>query len=253
MTSSWGTTETAPLATASHFLSDRSGVIGVPVPGSEVKLVPRDGKLEVRVRGPNVTPGYWKRADLTAASFDDDGFYCPGDAVRFADAGDAARGLIFDGRLAEDFKLATGTWVHVGGVRTGVLTAASQVLQDAVIVGENLPFIGVLAWLNLAGCQRLAGCDDAKLADLAGHLAIREHVRAAFAGWNAAHPASSERVARVLLLPDLPSIDANEITDKGYVNQRAAIACRRREIALLYADAPGPEVMTLETAGAPAA
>lgn len=248
MTSSWGMTETAPLVTACHFLTERSGMIGVPAPGAEVKLVPRAGKLEVRVRGPNVTPGYWKRADLTVAAFDDEGFYCPGDAVRFADPEDVAKGLMFDGRLAEDFKLATGTWVHVGGLRTGVLAAASPALQDAVIVGENLPFVGVLAWLNLAGCQRLAACDDG-LAELAKHPVIREHVRAAFVRWNAAHPGSSERLARVLLLPDLPSIDANEITDKGYVNQRAAIACRHREVALLYADAPGPEVIGLETAG----
>jgi feruloyl-CoA synthase len=246
MTSSWGMTETAPLVTASHFLTDRSGVIGVPAPGAELKLVPRDGKLEVRVRGPNVTPGYWKRDDLTAATFDDEGFYCPGDAVRFADADDPAKGLVFDGRLSEDFKLATGTWVHVGGLRTGVLAAASPALQDAVVVGENLPFIAVLAWLNLSGCQRLAGRDDAKLAELAALPLVREHVRAALTRWNAAHPGSSERIARVLLLPDLPSIDANEITDKGYVNQRAAIACRHREIALLYADAPGPQVIGLE-------
>jgi feruloyl-CoA synthase len=245
MTSSWGTTETAPLATAAHFQSDRSGIIGVPPPGVEVKLVPRDGKLEVRVRGPNVTPGYWKRADLTAAAFDEEGFYCPGDAVRFADAGDPAKGLIFDGRLAEDFKLATGTWVHVSRLRISVLAAASPALQDAVVGGENLPFIGVLAWLNLAGCLRLTGRDDASLAELASHPLVRDHVRAAFARWNAAHPGSSERIARVLLLPDLPSIDANEITDKGYVNQRAAIACRHREIALLYADMPGPEVIGL--------
>jgi feruloyl-CoA synthase len=250
MTSSWGTTETAPLCTASHFLTDQSGIIGVPVPGVEVKLVPRDGKLELRVRGPNVMKGYWKRDDLTAAAFDDEGFYCPGDAVRFADAGDIAKGLMFDGRLSEDFKLATGTWVHVGGLRVGVLAAASPALQDAVVGGENLPFIGVMAWLNLAGCQRLAGREDARLAELAGHPVIREHVRAALARWNAAHPGSSERIARVLLLPDLPSIDANEITDKGYVNQRAAIACRHREIALLYAGQPGPEVIGLETSAA---
>ncbi len=246
MTSSWGTTETAPLTLASHFLTDRSGIIGVPAPGAEVKLVPRAGKLEIRVRGPNVTPGYWKREDLTAAAFDDEGFYCPGDAVSFADADDAARGLVFDGRLAEDFKLATGTWVHVGGVLVGLLAAASPVLQDAVVAGENLPFIGVLAWLNLAGCQRLAGRDGAKLAELAGCPIIREHVRAALVRWNAEHPGLSERIARVLLLPDLPSIDANEITDKGYVNQRAAIARRHREIALLYADAPGADVIVLE-------
>jgi feruloyl-CoA synthase len=173
--------------------------------------------------------------------------------VRFADADDIAKGLMFDGRLAEDFKLATGTWVHVGGLRVGVLAAASPALQDAVIVGENLPSISVLAWLNLAGCQRLAGRDDAKLAELAAHPVIREHFRAALARWNAAHPGSSEHIVRALLLPDLPSIDANEITDKGYVNQRAAIACRHRDIGLLYADQPGPEVIALTTSAAPVA
>src|SRR5215470_19076083 len=231
MTSSWGTTETAPLATACHFLTERSGMIGVPAPGVEVKLVPSGSKLEARVRGPNVTPGYWKRPDLTATAFDEEGFYCPGDAVRFADADDVTRGLMFDGRLAEDFKLATGTWVHVGGLRVGVLAAASPVLQDAVVVGENLPFVGMLAWLNPAGCQRLVGRDDLSLAGLARHPVVRDHVRRAVAQWNEAHPGSSECVARLLLLPDMPSIDANEITDKGYVNQRAATACRAREVA----------------------
>ena len=245
LASSWGTTETAPLALASHILADRSGVIGVPAPGVEVKLVPDDGKLEVRVRGPNVTPGYWKQPDLTAAAFDEEGFYCPGDAVRFADAEDVAKGLMFDGRLTENFKLATGTWVHVGWLRVGLLAAASPALQDAVVVGENLPFVGVLAWLNLVGCQHLAGCDDASLAELAQHPVIRDHVRRALAQWNEAHPGSSERIGRVLLLPDVPSIDANEITDKGYINQRAASACRLHEIASLYAEIPGPEIIDI--------
>jgi feruloyl-CoA synthase len=247
--SSWGTTETAPLATACHSLTDRSGMIGVPAPGVEVKLVPGDGKLEVRVRGPNVTPGYWKRTDLTAAAFDEEGFYRPGDAVRFADADDVAKGLMFDGRLAEDFKLATGTWVHVGRLRVGLIAAASPALQDAIVVGENLPFIGLLAWLNPAGCQRLVGRDDAGLAELARHPVIRDYVRRAMAQWNEAHPGSSERIARVLLLPDQPSIDANEITDKGYVNQRAATACRAHEVALLYAEMPEPEVIGLAASG----
>ncbi len=243
LTSSWGATETSPLATASHFLTDRSGMIGVPAPGVEIKLVPRAGKLEIRVRGPNVTPGYWKRPDLTAAAFDEEGFYRPGDAVRFADPGDVTAGLVFDGRLAEDFKLATGTWVHVGTLRVGVLAAASPALQDAIVVGENLPFIAMLAWLNAAGCHRLIGRSDIGLAELAAHAAIRDHVRAAMMRWNMAHSGSSERISRVLLLPDLPSIDAGEITDKGYINQRAAIDRRRREIELLYADLPDAKII----------
>src|SRR5205823_6250857 len=141
MSSSWGTTETAPLATAAHYLLDRAGNIGVPAPGVEMKLVPSSGKLEIRVRGPNITPGYWKRPDLTAAAFDKEGFYIPGDAVRLADENDAARGVIFDGRLAEDFKLTTGTWVHVGALRVGVLTACSPVLQDAILAGADREFV----------------------------------------------------------------------------------------------------------------
>ena len=192
MSSSWGTTETAPLATAAHFLLDRAGNVGLPAPGVEMKLVPSGGKLEIRVRGPNITPGYWKRPDLTADAFDEEGFYKPGDAVRFADANDAARGIIFDGRLAEDFKLTTGTWVHVGGLRVGALAACSPVLQDAIVAGADREFIALLCWLNAAGCQKLIG-DDAPTAlpDLAQHPAVREHVRRALAQWNAAHPGSS--------------------------------------------------------------
>src|SRR5262249_25473429 len=153
---------------------------------------------------------------------------------------------MFDGRLTEDFKLATGIWVHVGGLRVGVLAAASPALLDAIVVGENLPFISLLAWLNPAGCSRLTGW-DASLAELARHPKVRDHLRSAMSRWNAAHPSSSERISRVLVLPDTPSIDANEITDKGYINQRAAAAFRHREIALLYAEVPGPEIIEVGT------
>ncbi len=251
MSSSWGTTETAPLATAAHYLLDRAGNIGVPIPGVELKLVPGGGKLEVRVRGPNVTPGYWKRPDLTAAAFDAEGFYLPGDAVRFADESDPARGIVFDGRLAEDFKLTTGTWVHVGGLRVGVLAACSPVLQDAIVAGADREFIALLCWLNAAGCQKLVGADLAKesapsaLPDLARHPAVREHVRRSLAQWNATHPGTSERIARALLLPDAPSIDANEITDKGYINQRLALERRAAEVARLFAAQPDSDVITI--------
>jgi len=251
MSSSWGTTETAPLATAAHFLLDRAGNVGLPVPGVEMKLVPGGGKLELRVRGPNITPGYWKRPDLTAAAFDDEGFYKPGDAVRFADENDAAKGVMFDGRLAEDFKLTTGTWVHVGALRIGALAACSPVLQDAIVAGADREFIALLCWLNVAGCQKLIGADLAQepapttLPDLARHPTIRDHLRHALANWNAARPGSSERIARMLLLPDMPSIDANEITDKGYVNQRLALEHRARDVARLFANQPDAEVIVV--------
>jgi feruloyl-CoA synthase len=244
MTSSWGTTETSPLSTAAHFILKRAGSIGVPVPGVELKLVPAGNKLEVRVRGPNVTPGYWKRPDLTAAAFDEKGFYKPGDAVRFANAADAEKGIEFDGRLSENFKLMTGTWVSVGALRIGVLAATSPTLLDLIVAGENEDFIAVLAWLNAAGCQKIAD-REAPLGELTSDPSVREHVRRALTQWNRQHRGSSERIARALLLPDAPSIDANEITDKGYVNQRLALERRKASVARLFATEPDPEVIVV--------
>jgi feruloyl-CoA synthase len=244
MTSSWGMTETAPLATAAHFLIDRAGPIGVPAPGVEIKLVPSGAKLEIRVRGPNVTPGYWKRPDLTAAAFDEDGFYKPGDAVRLADAKDLDKGVVFDGRLTEDFKLLSGTWVHVGALRVGLLAAASPALQDAVIAGADRAEIALLGWLSVGGCQKLIGAGaPASLPELARHPVVRAHVAQSFAQWNAAHRGSSERIARVLLLTEPPSIDAGEITDKGYINQRLSLECRAAEVARVFAEAPDRDVI----------
>lgn len=246
LTSSWGSTETAPLATAAHFPIDRAGVIGVPVPGVTLKLVPSGSKHEVRVKGPNVAPGYWKRPDLTREAFDEEGYYKIGDAVRLADPGNPNQGVVFDGRITEDFKLTTGTWVPVGALRVGVLSAASPVLQDAVIVGENRDFLGILAWLNPAGCKQVIGPDAPQtLPELAAHPKIRSHVREGLARWNAQQKGSSQRIERAILLPDAPSIDANEITDKGYINQRLALERRRADVERLYADKPDDGVIVV--------
>jgi feruloyl-CoA synthase len=246
MASSWGTTETAPMALAAQFLADRAGVIGTPAPGVEMKLVPSGNKLEIRVRGPNITPGYWKRPDLTAAAFDGEGFYKPGDAVRFEDVADPSKGFVFDGRLAEDFKLTTGTWVTVGMLRVAALAAVSPALQDAIVAGHDREFVGFLAWLNPAGCKRLIG-DGAPeaLTDLAAHPAVREHVKRALTQFNARQTGLSQRVGRVMLLQDTPSIDANEITDKGYINQRLALERRAAEVERLFAAAPGLDVIVI--------
>ena len=157
MTSSWGLTETSPLATAAHFPIDRAGVIGVPVPGVELKLAPVEGKLEMRVKGPNVTPGYLGQPDLTAKAFDEDGWYRTGDAAKLEDPDDPNRGVVFDGRVVEDFKLLTGTFVSVGNLRVRALAAASPLLMDAVVCGHDRDYVGLLAWLNLGAAREIAG------------------------------------------------------------------------------------------------
>ena len=164
--------------------------------------------------------------------------------MRFVDAHDPGRGLAFDGRLAEDFKLTSGTWVHVGALRVRLLDAASPALQDAVIAGADRAAIAILCWLSAAGCRTLIGDGaPAGLPELARHPVVRDHIRRSLAQWNAAHAGSSERVARMLLLPDAPSIDANEITDKGYINQRLALERRGAEVARLFAATPDDEVI----------
>jgi feruloyl-CoA synthase len=234
MTSSWGLTETSPLATAAHFPIDRAGVIGVPVPGVEIKLAPVDDKLEMRVKGPNVTPGYLGREDLTRAAFDEDGFYRTGDAGRLEDDGDPGKGLVFDGRVVEDFKLSTGTWVSVGNLRVAVLAAAAGLLMDAVVCGHDGDHVGLLAWLNLGAAREAAGEPDAEMDALVRSPAVAELLRERLGAYNAEHPASSTRVERVLLLAEPPQLDADEITDKGYVNQRAVLARRHERVQELY-------------------
>ncbi len=217
MLSAWGSTETSPLATSVHFHMERPGVIGLPVAGCELKLVPSAGKLEVRVRGPNVTPGYYRRDDLTAAAFDEEGFYRIGDAVKLADPQDPAKGVVFDGRVAEDFKLTTGTWVHVGAVRMALIAAGNPLIQDAVITGHDRDEIGALVFLSPA----------------AKGLDVKSRLEEVLKGFSA--EASSTRVARIMAMSEPPSIDANEITDKGYMNQRAVLERRAALVEKLYA------------------
>jgi len=225
MLSAWGSTETAPLATSVHFPMERAGVIGLPVAGCELKLVPSAGKLEVRVRGPNVTPGYYQRADLTRSAFDDEGFYRIGDAVRLADPADPAKGIVFDGRVAEDFKLSTGTWVNVGAVRVRLIAAADPLIQDAVITGHDRNEVGALVFLS-------PGSKDMSHAAVASRLSGVLKKLAEDGG-------SSTYPARLLVMTEPPSIDANEITDKGYMNQRAVLERRAALVEKLYAGADG--------------
>lgn len=245
MVSAWGSTETAPMATSVHWAIDRAGVIGLPVPGTEIKMVPNGGKMELRVRGPNVTPGYLKRPDLTAEAFDGEGFYCIGDAGLFADPENPVKGLVFDGRVAEDFKLTTGTWVNSGGLRLAALGAAAPVLQDVVVAGHDRDFVSLLAWPNLVGCQSLSGKSDLDAEGAVSSEAVRQHIRDGLGTYNNANPASSTHISRLLLLAEPPAIDANEITDKGYINQRAVLENRGGEVGRLYAETPDADIIVL--------
>jgi feruloyl-CoA synthase len=239
LTSSWGTTETAPCATSMHYLGAPTGCIGVPIPGCTIKLAPVGDRLEIRVKGPNITPGYFQAPELTQAGFDDDGFYRSGDAVRMIDAQDPNQGLLFDGRIAENFKLLTGTWVAAGALRTRLISAAG-VLTDAVICGQDAEYVAAMAWVNQAEARRLTGAtEDVSLDD----QTLRAHLAAALRSLNA-QAGSASRVKRLLLLSQPPSLDAGEVTDKGYLNQRRALECRSADVARLYAEPADPVVIS---------
>ena len=256
MVSAWGSTETSPMATCVHYDIDRAGVIGNPAPGSHIKLLPvgESGsgdaakvKYEIRVKGPNITPGYWKRDDLTTAAFDDEGFYKIGDAVRFADPQDPARGIEFDGRVAEEFKLSSGTWVHTGALRVKAIAALAPVAQDIVLTGQDRDYAGFLIFPNLPACRSLAADlpTDAPPAQVLAHPAVRACVEQGMRALKADGGGSSTYAQRALFLEEPPGIDAGEITDKGYINQRAVLARRAALVAMLYTAAKLPNVMEI--------
>lgn len=247
MTSSWGSTETSPLATAAHFPLEKAGVIGIPCPGVSLKMLPNGDHYELRVKGPNVTPGYFRRPDLTAAAFDEDGYYLIGDAGAFVDPADPARGISFAGRVAEDFKLMSGTWVRVGLLRVAVLEATAPLLQFALITGHDRDEIGLLGWPNPAFCRELCapGAEQLPLKMLLRQPSVESFLRARLTCYNAAQPGSSTRIGRIMLMDEPPDSDANEITDKGYINQRAALARRRLLVEQLYAEPPAAAVIVL--------
>jgi feruloyl-CoA synthase len=246
VTGSWGATETAPAVTSAHYAFTDARCVGVPLPGAEVKLVPAEASAyEIRVKGPNVTPGYFDRPDLTEEAFDDDGFYLSGDAVAFADPGDLNAGLVFRGRIAEDFKLETGTFVRVGAVRTALLSAI-PLLADAVLAGEDRDYVSALAWLNPAEARALLGELPKPDGELVIHEVLRAHLARALAFHNGA-AGSSARVQRLAVLARPASLDDGEITDKGYVNQRRVLTRRAALVDLLYADPPPAGVIIAES------
>src|ERR1700754_2070049 len=243
----WGSTETAPTSTGTYWDTERVGLIGLPFPGVELKMVPAGSKYELRLRGVNVTPGYFGRPDLTEAAFDEEGFYRIGDAGVFVDPEDPLQGIIFAGRVVEDFKLTTGTFVHVGSLRTDAIAAATPVVHDALVAGQDREFIGLLAWPNLHACRQIVGNADASFADVVKHPDITACLKRGLEAYNKASGGSSSlRVARAMLMAEPPSIDGNELTDKGYINQRAGLERRAKLVEQLYAETPDQDVIVLQ-------
>jgi feruloyl-CoA synthase len=227
----YGATETAPFTMSTNRGAARAGTVGLPVDGVEMKLAPVNGKLEARFRGPHITPGYWRQAELTRAAFDEEGYYCTGDAMRFVDAADPRQGLEFDGRLTEDFKLTTGTWVSVGPLRARIHSAGAPYVQDSVITGHDRDEVGALVFPNAAACAAL----DAQ--------ALRQFLQQLLDRLAREATGSSNRVTRLMLLTDPPSLDAGEITDKGSINQKAVLARRAGLVEALYTEPPDPRTL----------
>ncbi|HEX3503692.1 MAG TPA: feruloyl-CoA synthase [Xanthobacteraceae bacterium] len=243
---SLGSTETAPMALACTWECAHAGNIGLPAPGVELKLVPGGGKLEARLKGPNITPGYWRAPELTAAAFDPEGYYKLGDALKFENSDDPAKGLLFDGRIAEDFKLATGTWVSVGPLRATFIAHFAPLVRDVVFAGADRDEVTALVFPEIEACKKLA---PGMAPDIAAQsLPSDARVTAAFSrlldSFVAASTGTSNRVPRMILLAEPPSLDIGEMTDKGSINQRAVLNRRAALVEELYAEKPSAHVIT---------
>jgi feruloyl-CoA synthase len=225
------------MALQTTWETDRAGTIGIPVPGVELKLVPRGAKLEARVRGPNVTPGYWRQPELTRRAFDEEGFYSFGDAVRFIDPDDVNKGLLFDGRLTEDFKLANGTWVSVGPLRARILASFAPFVRDVVVAGHDRDYIAILIFPDLDACRSLVPGlpKDVPPEKVLRHNDVRAQFQALLRSLAAESTGSSNRVVRAVLEEEPPSLDTGEVTDKGSLNQQNVLDRRAAVVEELYA------------------
>ena len=241
-----GATETSPFFMSVRPDTSRSGHVGLPVSGNDAKLLPNNGKIEVRAKGPNVTPGYWRQPELTAAAFDEEGFYKFGDALKPANPDDFDAGFDFDGRIAEDFKLASGTWVSVGPLRARFVAACAPLVRDVVVVGINRDELSALVVLDLDGCRLInpnLASDD--IATAAADPLVRAAFRERFAKFLASATGSSTRITRAVLLDTPLSIDRGEVTDKGSINQRAVLEHRAALIETIYASEPSAQIIAL--------
>jgi feruloyl-CoA synthase len=242
-----GSTETAPYAFGRTWDTENSANIGLPPPGLDVKLVPLDGKYEARLRGPNITPGYWREPKLTVEAFDEEGFYKLGDALKFDDPAKPEKGLLFDGRIAEDFKLATGTWVSVGPLRAAFIAHCAPFVKDAVIAGADRDVIGALVFPDLDACRRLASdLQDASAAEIVAHDSVRREFRFLLDSFAKVATGSSNRIVRAILLDTPPSLDTGEATDKGSINQRMVLRHRAALVQELYASMPSPRIIAID-------
>jgi feruloyl-CoA synthase len=229
-----GMTESSPFAIFITNPNVKAGYLGVPTPGLELKLVPAGGKTEVRYKGPNITPGYWRNDEATRECFDDEGFFCTGDAVLWIDDNDVHQGLKFDGRIAEDFKLATGTFVSVGPMRAKIIAAGAPYVQDAVLTGINLKEVGALIFPT-AAVRKLAGlAEGAPLKQVLESPPVQAHFQKVLDDLAAVATGSASRVARLHLMHEPPSIDKGEVTDKGSINQRAVLQHREALVDALH-------------------
>ena len=245
--SSIGSTETSPLALACNWDFPIAGNIGLPAPGVELKLVPNEGKLEARLKGPNITPGYWRHPELAAQAFDEEGYYRIGDALKFVDPADPGKGLLFDGRLAEDFKLASGTWVSAGALRARFVDHCAPLVRDAVIAGADRDEIAVLVFPDFESCRRLAGlAPDAPADAVLAHAGLRAEFHRRLDALARQSTGSSNRICRMLLMAEPPSFDAGEVTDKGSINQRAVLSRRKALVEELYASPPSDRVISID-------
>ena len=243
--SGYGATETAPTICNVHWPTERMGLLGLPLPGIELKLAPVGQKMEVRVRGACITPGYYRNPEKTRDAYDEEGFYRLGDGARFVNPENPLEGLVFDGRVAEDFKLSTGTWVSAGKLRVDAVAASNGVLSDALIAGLDREYIGLLGFPNIPACRNIAGDQSLAAEDIVHHPAVLERLAEGIRAHNKGNPGSSTRVVRALLMVEPPSVDAGELTDKGYINQSVALGRRADLVEKLYADPPGNDIVVV--------
>jgi len=239
-----GSTETAPFAIGRTWPTERAANMGLPGPGLELKLVPNSGKLEARLRGPNITPGYWREPQLTANAFDDENYYKLGDALAFEDPDDPGKGLVFDGRIAEDFKLATGTWVATGRLRGLMVNALAPYVRDVVLTAPDRDYLGALIFPDPEACRALAPDIVGEVAALLSDPRVRREFQRRLDTLAREATGSSNRVARAMLMEEPPLMDAGEATDKGSINQRNVLKRRAVLVDELYAEPPSPRIIT---------